>query len=150
MVIDALRCDFVYDEDSETRMPFLNRLVNEHRAVPVKLIAKSPTVTLPRLKALLTGLQPQFIDILWNFNTTRLSDDNLLRQFKRANKSIVFYGDDTWLKLFEPPDEFFLRYEGTHSFIASDYDEVYSIRYQYLIGLFKSIYFHINRLNNKI
>lgn len=123
MVIDALRCDFVYEPSESGRMPFLNRLVSDGSAVPFKLMAKSPTVTMPRLKALLTGAQPQFIDILWNFNTTRLTDDNLLKQFRLANRSIVFYGDDTWIKLFDP-GEFFVRFEGTHSFIASDYDEV--------------------------
>ncbi len=50
-------------------------------------------------------------------------EDNILRQFKHKNKSIVFYGDDTWLKLFNPGD-YFLRYEGVSSFLASDYDEV--------------------------
>lgn len=126
MLIDALRCDFVYTDTTtgeKNRMPFLNRLWEEKRAVGFKLMAKSPTVTLPRLKALLTGVQPQFIDVLWNFNTTRLSDDNWLRQFKLANKSILFYGDDTWLRLFDPLD-MFTRYDGTHSFIASDYDQV--------------------------
>lgn len=126
MVIDAMRYDFIWDDHNHNqhRMPYLHRLIGENRVRPFKLVAKSPTVTLPRLKALLTGLQPQFIDILWNFNTTRLVEDNLLRQFRLANRSIVFYGDDTWLKLFDPPDQFFLRHEGTHSFIASDYDEV--------------------------
>lgn len=36
---------------------------------------------------------------------------------------MVFYGDDTWLKLF-PSDKFFLRHEGVTSFFASDYHEV--------------------------
>lgn len=60
---------------------------------------------------------------MWNFNSTYLVEDNLIRQFKLKNKSIVFYGDDTWLKLFQP-NESFIRWEGTTSFIASDYDEV--------------------------
>ncbi len=47
----------------------------------------------------------------------------MLKKFRQNNKSIIFYGDDTWLKLFDP-NEYFLRYEGTTSFIASDYDEV--------------------------
>jgi ethanolamine phosphate transferase 2 subunit G len=70
-----------------------------------------------------SGIIPEFIDILWNFNTSYILEDNLLKKFKKQNKSIVFYGDDTWLKLFNP-SEYFLRYEGTTSFIASDYDEV--------------------------
>ncbi len=65
---------------------------------------------------------PDFIDILWNFNTTEISQDSILKQFRKKNKRIVFYGDDTWLKLF--PSEYFLRAEGVTSFIASDFTEV--------------------------
>jgi ethanolaminephosphotransferase len=63
------------------------------------------------------------MDILWNFDSTKIELDNLLEQFKINNKNLVFYGDDTWLKLFHA-DKFFLRHEGVTSFIASDYDEV--------------------------
>ena len=72
---------------------------------------------------MVSGIIPEFIDILWNFNTSYILEDNLLKKFKKQNKSIIFYGDDTWLKLFNA-NEYFLRYEGTTSFIASDYDEV--------------------------
>ena len=46
-----------------------------------------------------------------------------MEQFKRNDKNLVFYGDDTWLKLF-PEDNFFIRHDGVTSFVASDYDEV--------------------------
>lgn len=59
-------------------------------------------------------------------------EDNLLKKFKKQNKSIIFYGDDTWLKLFNPT-EYFLRYEGTTSFIASDYDEVKTLNLKRLV-----------------
>lgn len=75
------------------------------------------------IKSLTSGIIPEFIDILWNFNTTQMIQDNILRNFKINNKSIIFYGDDTWLKLFNPVD-YFKRYEGVTSFVASDYDEV--------------------------
>jgi ethanolaminephosphotransferase len=130
MLIDALRYDFIFEKEtkaeqasSKVRMPYVNRLIRERRAHTFKLTAEPPTVTLPRLKAILSGIVPEFIDILWNFNTTYLVEDNLLKKWRAQNKSIVFYGDDTWLKLFDPK-EHFLRYEGTTSFIATDYDEV--------------------------
>lgn len=131
MLIDALRHDFIFEDESKPeqtsskiRMPFVHRLIQERKAHTFKLTAQPPTVTLPRLKAILSGIVPEFIDILWNFNTTYLVEDNLLRKLRSQNKSIVFYGDDTWLKLFDP-NEHFLRYEGTTSFIATDYDEVF-------------------------
>ena len=40
---------------------------------------------------------------------------------KTAGKKIVFYGDDTWIKLF--PGHF-LRTDGTTSFFVTDYTEV--------------------------
>ena len=124
MVIDAMRYDFAFEKSSnQIRMPFLNRLLRGKKAIPFKLNAKPPTVTLPRIKSLVSGIIPEFIDILWNFNTTFLLEDNILRQFRLKNKSIVFYGDDTWLKLFNQAD-YFLRHEGVSSFVASDYDEV--------------------------
>ncbi|CAF0729169.1 unnamed protein product [Brachionus calyciflorus] len=123
VLIDAMRYDFIFESNDKIRMPFVHRLIREKKAIPFKLTASPPTVTLPRIKALVSGIIPEFIDILWNFNTTNLLEDNLLKKFKEKNKSIIFYGDDTWLKLFNP-EEYFIRYEGTTSFIASDYDEV--------------------------
>jgi ethanolaminephosphotransferase len=126
MLVDAMRYDFIFEiylMNEKTRMPFANRLIRERKALPFKLNARPPTVTLPRLKTIVSGIVPEFIDILWNFNTTQLVEDNILKKFKSVNKSILLYGDDTWLKLFQH-SEYFLRYEGTTSFIASDYDEV--------------------------
>jgi ethanolaminephosphotransferase len=72
---------------------------------------------------LVSGTVPEFIDILWNFKTTEISQDSLLKQFFENKKRMVFYGDDTWLKLF-PQKEYFTRSEGVTSFVASDYTEV--------------------------
>jgi ethanolamine phosphate transferase 2 subunit G len=130
VLIDALRCDFVYENESKgkslalAQMLFLNKLIKDGYAAPFKLVARPPSVTMPRIKSLVSGIVPEFIDFLWNFNSSRLNEDNFLKQFKLNNKSIVFYGDDTWLKLFEPASEYFVRFEGTTSFVASDYYEV--------------------------
>lgn len=53
VLIDAMRYDFIYEIENGKeiiRMPFTNRLMREFKAIPFKLIANSPTVTLPRLK----------------------------------------------------------------------------------------------------
>ena len=55
MVIDALRYDFIFENSnqaSKIRMPFMNRLLRENKALPFKLNAKPPTVTLPRIKVI--------------------------------------------------------------------------------------------------
>ena len=71
----------------------------------------------------MSGIIPEFIDILWNFNSDFMAEDNILRQLRLENKSLVFFGDDTWLKLFNAND-YFLRYDGVSSFVASEYYEV--------------------------
>jgi ethanolaminephosphotransferase len=76
------------------------------------------------MQALLTGTVPSFWDVLFNYNSSRLELDNLLFQYKRRypEKKIVFYGDDTWIKLF--PDSTFHRSYGLQSFFVTDFKEV--------------------------
>ena len=56
-----------------------------------------------------------------NLNSPALLEDNLIWQAKEAGKRIVFYGDDTWVRLFP---KHFMEYDGTTSFFVSDYTEV--------------------------
>ena len=118
MVVDALRYDFAFGEQSSMR--FLGELVKEGAALPYIAAAKQPTVTLPRIKALTTGSDPSFLDMIFNFNagssSLKNSDTWLHRLKHEKNASINFYGDETWLKLF--PD-MFTRSEGTTSFFVA-------------------------------
>ncbi|XP_073451905.1 GPI ethanolamine phosphate transferase 2 isoform X2 [Aquarana catesbeiana] len=74
-----------------------------------------------RPQALMTGTIPGFIDIVMNLNSQELQEDNLIWQAKQAGKRIIFYGDDTWIKLFP---KHFVEYDGTTSFFVSDFTEV--------------------------
>lgn len=88
---------------------------------------------MPRVKGLTSGSVPSFLDLILNFaesdtSSSLATQDTWLAQIKAHLKSpeedegkIVFYGDDTWLKLF--PD-FFHRVDGTTSFFVSDFTEV--------------------------
>lgn len=69
----------------------------------------------------MTGSIPGFIDIIMNLNSPALMEDNLIWQAKVAGKRIIFYGDDTWIRLFP---KHFVEYDGTSSFFVSDYTEV--------------------------
>ena len=60
----------------------------------------SPTVISPRIKALTTGNIPGFVDTVGNFDTTQLTEDNLIRQWREQERNMVFHGDDIWTKLF--------------------------------------------------
>lgn len=72
-------------------------------------------------QALTTGSIPGFIDVVMNLNSPALLEDNLIWQAKTAGKRIIFYGDDTWVRLFP---KHFMEYDGTTSFFVSDYTEV--------------------------
>lgn len=91
-------------------------------AFPFTAHATSPTVTMPRLKAITTGSIPSFLDVVMNLNegdesASLASQDTWVAQMKRkgTGKSVM-YGDDTWLKLFPGV---FDRAEGTTSFFVS-------------------------------
>ncbi|EGC34499.1 hypothetical protein DICPUDRAFT_153293 [Dictyostelium purpureum] len=120
MVVDAFRSSFLFGED-QLGMNFTRSLIDSGRAHAYIARADAPTVTLPRVKALVSGGIPSFVDFINNFNSKTLTDDNLLHQLKNSNRSMLFFGDDTWLKLF--PDHF-KRFDGTTSFYVADTVEV--------------------------
>ncbi|XP_072475824.1 GPI ethanolamine phosphate transferase 2 isoform X3 [Notamacropus eugenii] len=121
MLVDGLRSDFVFGSKGVQFMPYTTYLMEKGFAHSFIAEAKPPTVTLPRIKALMTGSIPGFIDAVMNFNSPVLLEDNLIGQAKAAGKRIIFYGDDTWIKLFP---KHFIEYDGTTSFFVSDFREV--------------------------
>ncbi|KAF2172754.1 hypothetical protein M409DRAFT_62460 [Zasmidium cellare ATCC 36951] len=131
MVVDALRSDFVYGYESG--MQFTQSLIRSGAAIPFTAHATPPTVTMPRVKALTTGSVPSFLDLILNFaesdtSSSLAAQDTWLAQIRAQGGSVVFYGDDTWLKLFPPNastgTSFFAREDGTSSFFVSDFTEV--------------------------
>ncbi|KAG9338530.1 hypothetical protein JZ751_025586 [Albula glossodonta] len=121
VLIDALREDFIYGPRGRQYMPYTRHLVERGSTLSFVAKAEPPTVTMPRIKALTTGSIPGFIDVVVNLNSPALLEDNLLWQAKAAGKKIIFYGDDTWVRLFP---KHFMEYDGTTSFFVSDYTEV--------------------------
>lgn len=98
-------------------------LIRSGAAIPFTAHATPPTVTMPRVKALTTGSVPSFLDLILNFaesdtSSSLAAQDTWLAQLKAQGGNLVFYGDDTWLKLFPDPN-FFLRSDGTSSFFVS-------------------------------
>lgn len=119
MVVDALRSDFVYTDKSG--FEFTQELIRTGEAIPFTAHATSPTITMPRVKAITTGSIPSFLDVILNFaesdTTSSLAgQDTWLAQIKEKGGKLVMYGDDTWLKLFPHT---FSRADGTSSFFVS-------------------------------
>ena len=97
-------------------------LIRDGAAMPFTANARSPTVTMPRLKAITTGSIPSFVDLILNFDeadtsSTLAAQDTWLAQIKATDQGkLLMFGDDTWLKLFP---ETFDREDGTTSFFVS-------------------------------
>ncbi|MCJ1248325.1 major facilitator super transporter protein [Trapelia coarctata] len=125
MVVDALRSDFVYS--NESGFLFTQSLIRSGAALPFTAHATSPTITMPRVKAITTGSIPSFLDVILNFaesdtSSSLATQDTWPAQLRaKPGGKLVMYGDDTWLKLF--PD-MFSRSDGTSSFFVSDFTEV--------------------------
>ena len=105
---------------SRKEMRYLRSLVansSECRGAFVST-AQTPTVTMPRIKALVTGTVPNFIDVMNNIDSAALQEDNVVERLRSHSQRLVFYGDETWLKLFPTH---FQRSDGTSSFFTKDF-----------------------------
>jgi len=100
-------------------------LIRAGTALPFTAHASPPTVTMPRIKALTTGSVPSFADLLFNLDesgggsSSLATQDTWLAQIRARGGQLVFYGDDTWLRLFPAEAGFFAGAEGTSSFFVS-------------------------------
>ncbi|XP_075981249.1 phosphatidylinositol glycan anchor biosynthesis class G isoform X2 [Anticarsia gemmatalis] len=117
MVIDGLRYDFVTEE----YMPYAGQLLKNKTACIYVSVAEPPTVTMPRIKAMMTGSVSTFADVALNFGAPAVQGDSVLRVAKARGRKTVMYGDDTWLRLFPG---LWTEYDGTTSFFVTDYTEV--------------------------
>ncbi|CAL9001848.1 unnamed protein product [Prunus brigantina] len=124
MVIDGLPAELVLGKDGKPpskalmeAMPYTQSLLANGMAIGYHAKAAPPTVTMPRLKAMVSGAIGGFLDVALNFNTQAMLDDNLLDQFFKIGWKMVMLGDETWLKLFPG---LFIRHDGVSSFFVKD------------------------------
>jgi predicted AlkP superfamily pyrophosphatase or phosphodiesterase len=129
-IVDALRLDMFLEghdskqsdnENFETRAPFgglhTRCRSNPRNCVVLAQHADPPTTTSQRLKAIMTGTMPTFIDGMSNLDSPRIREDNILEQLwtrTRASSGVTgnavvdagsscevtVLGDDTWFNLF--------------------------------------------------
>ncbi|TYH79222.1 hypothetical protein ES332_D03G048500v1 [Gossypium tomentosum] len=124
MIVDGLPAEFVFGKDGKPpnkqfkeAMPYTQSLLASGSAIGYHAKAAPPTVTMPRLKAMVSGAIGGFLDVAFNFNTQAMTDDNLLGQFFKIGWKMVMLGDETWLKLFPG---LFKRHDGVSSFYVKD------------------------------
>ncbi|KAF0931187.1 hypothetical protein E2562_002536 [Oryza meyeriana var. granulata] len=128
MVIDGLPAEFILgrggkppSKEMMESMPYTQSLLAGCEAVGYHAKAAPPTVTMPRLKAMVSGAIGGFLDVAFNFNTQAFLDDNLLDQLHMIGYNLVMLGDETWIKLFP---KLFWRQDGVSSFYVKDTVEV--------------------------
>ncbi|VDK73140.1 unnamed protein product [Onchocerca ochengi] len=119
IVIDAWQAQFFHHRNT---MQFLRQLTNNGQAVSFIAHTQTPTVTMPRIKAVTTGMVPSFADVVMNFASTSIKSDNIIDRFNDKGYRCTFCGDETWLYLF--PNRFDNHSEGVTSFYVNDYTEV--------------------------
>lgn len=120
VLVDALRADMV---SNRSEMRYLRSVISNSSGCKGAFVsaAQTPTVTMPRIKALVTGTVPNFIDVMNNIDSAALGGDHLVERFASSGREMVFYGDETWLKLFP---RHFKRSDGTSSFFTKDFTVV--------------------------
>ncbi|KAL2905843.1 GPI ethanolamine phosphate transferase 2 [Bienertia sinuspersici] len=87
LVVDGLPAEFVLGKDGKPPTKLTWRL-SLHSVITWKKFGNwvsckgcTPNVTMPRLKAMVSGAIGGFLDVAFNFNTQAFLDDNLLGQF---------------------------------------------------------------------
>jgi GPI ethanolamine phosphate transferase 3 subunit O len=112
-LIDALRYDFVLSKnDSNFPSPFSTiheiRQTNSSQCFFAGFRGDPPTTTSQRLRGIMTGSLPTFIEIGSNFQSSAVLEDSLIKQWNLSGKQLTMLGDDTWISLF--PDQFHLAH----------------------------------------
>jgi phosphatidylinositol glycan class O len=97
VIIDALRFDFISPSPPSPASPHHHgvltlpaELTASHPAHSVifDAYADPPTTTLQRIKALVTGSLPTFVDMGANFGAASIAEDSLIAQLRGANKTV--------------------------------------------------------------
>ncbi|KAH9286311.1 GPI ethanolamine phosphate transferase 3 [Echinococcus granulosus] len=134
LLVDGLYTGLLPPVDSTTRMPYLRSLIYQQNHSKnhflAHFIADPPTTTMQRLKALLTGSMPTFIDAGSNFGGSELQEDNILKQWALTGKKICFAGDQVWVELVP---NWFLESYPFPSFNIKDLDTVDTAVKEYVL-----------------
>ena len=100
LIIDALRFDFVSPNPPSPVSPFHHNILTLPQELTKKRprhscifnsYADPPTTTLPRIRGIMTGYLPTFIDVGSNFGGSFIVEDSILKQLKLAGKKVMLH-----------------------------------------------------------
>ncbi|XP_063720606.1 uncharacterized protein LOC134847183 isoform X2 [Symsagittifera roscoffensis] len=97
MVVDGMRNDMAQNLSTFKMV----KQKNIASAGIMKFVAKAetPTVTMPRIKAIVTGDVPAFVDVFGNMDASRFEGDSLIDQWFDRGYKVTMFGDETWHRL---------------------------------------------------
>ncbi|TFY74091.1 hypothetical protein EWM64_g9921, partial [Hericium alpestre] len=132
LIIDALRFDFLSPNPPQPPSPYHHNVITLPQELTAKYPRNSflfnahadpPTTTLQRIKGIVTGSLPTFVDMGANFGGSSIAEDSIIKQLSMANKSIAFMGDDTWMSVF--PTTFHPNM--THPFDSFNVEDLHTV-----------------------
>jgi phosphatidylinositol glycan class O len=97
LIIDALRFDFVSPDPPSPSSMYHHHILTlpaelsaaqPENSLLLDSYADPPTATLQRIKALMTGSLPTFVDIGSNFGGSSIEEDSLVNQVLLAKKNV--------------------------------------------------------------
>jgi GPI ethanolamine phosphate transferase 3 subunit O len=97
LIIDALRFDFLSPHPPEPHSTYHHNVLTLPRELTAKqphnsflfnAYADPPTTTLQRIKGLVTGSLPTFVDMGYNFGGASIAEDSIILQLQQANKTV--------------------------------------------------------------
>ncbi|CAD6588233.1 MAG: mannose-ethanolamine phosphotransferase gpi13 [Tremellales sp. Tagirdzhanova-0007] len=130
LIIDALRTDFISNHHPIPRSPHHHGILTlpaeltqmyPTQSLIFNAFSDPPTTTMQRIKGIMTGSLPTFVDAGSNFASTAVEEDSLISQLVAANKTLAFMGDDTWANLF--PTSFDL----SHPYDSFNVEDLHSV-----------------------
>ena len=100
LIVDALRFDFLSPNPPEPPSPYHHNVLTLPRELTARYpqhsflfnaYADPPTTTLQRIKGLVTGSLPTFVDMGHNFGGSSIAEDSIIHQPRVANKTVCAF-----------------------------------------------------------
>ncbi len=97
LIIDALRFDFITPNPPDPPSPYYHHVLrlpaeltaaHPGRSLLFNSFADPPTATLQRIKGLMTGSLPTFVDMGSNFGGSSIMEDSIIAQLVAHNKQV--------------------------------------------------------------
>ena len=111
LIVDALRFDYFHYNESivgKEQYPYQNKFVKLHEIVKsnpenfvvIRTSSDAPTWTVQRVRCLVTGSIPPFIQIAQSLGASAAVEDSILSRLSQANKKSYAVGDPLWAEIF--------------------------------------------------